>query len=43
MMNSMIKPSAPIAKGFLDGFVKNIEMSVHYLVFQLLYFLFSKC
>lgn len=39
----MSKPSAPMIKSFLHGFVKYAEMSFHCLVFHLLYFTFSKC
>lgn len=35
-MSNMWKPSAPMTKNFLDAFVKYVEMSVHYSVFQLL-------
>lgn len=35
-MSNMPKPSAPMTRDFLDGFVKYVEMSVHYSVFQLL-------
>lgn len=42
MLSNMSKPSAPVAKSFLHGFVEHAEMSFHYLEFHLLYFRFHK-